>query len=191
MANEERSYLIVGLGNPEPEYEKTRHNFGANLLKYIGNQWNIPKWRKRFDGKYSFTEFEGLRVHLLFPLTYMNLSGQSVAKARKKFSIPKENIIVLHDDVDIGFGVVKVKVGGGAGGHNGLKSIFSSFGSRDFIRVRLGVGRPPYDMVRYVLGRFSKDERELLSDIYEKSSISVETILSKGVTYAMNATNGK
>jgi len=189
MDKEVRPWLIVGLGNPELKYSNTRHNFGAILLDYIGTRWNRQKWRSRFSGKYCSVSLGNIEVHLLFPLTYMNLSGQAVSKACKKLLIPTEHIIILHDDVDLDFGRIKIKAGGGAGGHNGLKSITALMGDNNFIRVRLGIGRPSSDIISYVLGDFSQLEMDEITSIMEISFNAVDGILNKGVSYAMNAHN--
>ena len=181
--------LIVGLGNPEHEYFTTRHNLGANALKYIASEWGYSNWRKKFEGEYISINDRKIPIHLLFPLTYMNLSGRSVAKAVKFFHIPLENVLVLHDDVDLEFGIVKLKFGGGLAGHNGLKSIASAFGSKDFMRLRLGIGRPPYDMVNYVLGNFSQNEKKDLPEIYIKVKDIVTELIDSDVPGVMNKFN--
>ncbi len=183
-------YLLAGLGNPGPEYARTRHNFGARLLYSCTDAWNAAPLRRRFDGLFAQVRLETAQVSLLFPQTYMNLSGRSVAAAVRQLGLDPEYVIVLHDDVDLPFGRVRVKSGGGNGGHNGLKSITACLGTPEYIRVRLGVGRPPREMTEYVLGAFDAEERQALPEILENSVKIVETILNKGVTCAMNAFNG-
>ena len=184
-------YLIAGLGNPGPEYARTRHNLGARALFLCAQQWSCPPFRKRFEGEFVQTTIDGVSVALLFPHTYMNISGRSIAAALRHLNLERDRLIVLHDDVDLAFGRLRVKLGGGNGGHNGLKSISGTVGGPEYIRVRLGVGRPPGDMVEYVLSAFTADERPVLPGMLENCVKIVETILNKDVTYAMNAFNGQ
>ncbi len=185
-------FLIVGLGNPGPEYARTRHNLGAMALSACADAWSFPPFRKRFEGLFVQSSLDGREIALLFPQTYMNLSGRSVGAAMRSLAIARERILVLHDDVDLPFGRIRVKVGGGHGGHNGLKSIVACIGGPEFIRVRLGVGRPTGDdMVDHVLSPFFSEEKQALPRILEKSVEIVKTILNEGPTYAMNAFNGQ
>jgi peptidyl-tRNA hydrolase, PTH1 family len=186
-----QGFLIAGLGNPGPEYARTRHNLGQRALFLCAQKWCAPPFRKRFEGEYVQFDFDGLTVALLFPHTYMNISGRSIAAAMRHLGIGPDRLIVLHDDVDLAFGRLRVKLGGGNGGHNGLKSISGSVGGPDYIRVRLGVGRPPGDMVEYVLSAFTGDERPAIPGMLEKCVEIVETLLKYDVTYAMNAFNGQ
>ena len=183
-------FLIVGLGNPGPQYEATRHNIGAMLLYNLGDAFRIQRFRSRFKGAFADKRLQGRSIALLFPHTYMNLSGESVAAAVTRLGVPLENLVILHDDVDLPFGTIKVKKSGGPGGHNGLKSLIDHLGTREFVRLRLGIGRPEGDMIKHVLGPFEAEQIEKLSEIFEKSTTIVEAILNKGATYAMNAFNG-
>ncbi|MBU1218936.1 aminoacyl-tRNA hydrolase [Myxococcota bacterium] len=187
---EQESYLIVGLGNPGAEYSSTRHNIGAMLLESIAKEIGAPSFRKKYDGLYTTGTASGVKVHLLFPQTYMNLSGSSVKKALKNSNCEVNHLVVLHDEVDLEFGKMKIKIGGGLAGHNGLKSIFEQIGSKEFIRIRLGVGRPANDMVKHVLGKFSPSERIELNEILVKGTKAALALLLKGPTYAMNTFNG-
>ena len=184
-------YLIAGLGNPGPEYARTRHNLGARVLLACAQTWHFPPFRKRFQGEFVQDRFQDIQVALLFPHTFMNLSGRSVGAALRHLNLTPDRLIVLHDDADLPFGRLRVKFGGGSGGHNGLKSIHGCVGGPDFIRVRLGVGRPGEDMVEHVLSAFFPEERQALPQLLENSVTIVETILNKGVTCAMNAFNGQ
>ncbi|MBU1069053.1 aminoacyl-tRNA hydrolase [Myxococcota bacterium] len=186
-----QGFLIAGLGNPGPEYARTRHNLGARALFLCAQKWCAPPFRKRFEGEYVQTVVDGCDVALLFPHTYMNISGRSIAAAMRHLGVDRDRLIVLHDDVDLAFGRLRVKLGGGNGGHNGLKSISGTVGGPEYARVRLGVGRPPGDMVEYVLSAFTADERPVIPDMLENCVNIVETILKKDVTYAMNAFNGQ
>lgn len=152
------SWLIVGLGNPGAEYEGNRHNIGFMVLDVLASDW-----RKKYQGLIAETDIDGHRVLLLKPQTYMNKSGQSVAAAANFYKIPPERILVLHDELDLPLGKMKVKQGGGAAGHNGLKSIDADLGSQIYHRARIGIGHPG-DKNRvsgYVLSDFSKDELDM------------------------------
>jgi PTH1 family peptidyl-tRNA hydrolase len=162
--------LIVGLGNPGGEYERTRHNVGFEVAEELCRRWDLARPRKKFGGLLS----EGRlgpgepRVAVLLPQTFMNDSGESAGPARGSLKVPLDRVIALHDEIDLPFGEVKVRLGGGLAGHNGLKSLKRGFGDADFWRVRVGVGRPdssdPEIVSAYVLGRFreSKDQVEAL-----------------------------
>ncbi|MEI8321410.1 MAG: aminoacyl-tRNA hydrolase [Alphaproteobacteria bacterium] len=164
--------LVVGLGNPGPQYLTTRHNAGFLLLDYLQDYYKIPPFKAKFQGGVSLGEIESQEVVFLKPLTFMNLSGQSVQMAAHFYKILPQNIFVCHDEIDISFGAVKVKQGGGNGGHKGLKSIEASLGTQEFWRLRLGVGRPSssQDATQHVLANFSKHEQEELSSLYDKIS---------------------
>lgn len=184
-------FLIAGLGNPGSEYARTRHNLGAMALLSCAKSWNLFPFHKRFEGEFVQGLVDGHKVALLFPHTYMNLSGRSIGAALRFFDMNRNQLIVLHDDVDLPLGRIRVKEGGGHGGHNGLKSIIGCVGGPEFIRVRLGVGRPVGDdMVDHVLSPFFSEEKQALAQILVKSVEVVQTILNKGPTYAMNAFNG-
>jgi peptidyl-tRNA hydrolase, PTH1 family len=166
-------WLIVGLGNPGSEYERTRHNVGFEIARELMRRWDLPKPKSRYRGLLSEgrTEPGGPRVAVLQPQTFMNDAGQSVGPARGALKVDLDHVLVLHDEIDLAFGDVRVRLGGGLAGHNGLKSIRQGLGSPDFGRVRTGVGRPPYTdpdrVAAYVLGRFSEppaDVRALVQD---------------------------
>ncbi len=155
-------WLLVGLGNPGPEYERTRHNVGFQIARTLIDRWQLPKPKSRYRGLLSEgrTGPGGPRVAVLMPQTYMNDAGQSVGPARGALKTPLDHVILLHDEIDLPFGEVRVRLGGGLAGHNGLKSVKQGLGSPDFVRVRAGVGRPPTTdpdrVAAYVLGRFSE-----------------------------------
>ncbi len=153
--------LLVGLGNPGEQYARTRHNLGRDLLLEIVNHYGLPMGTKRFQGLFGDGRIAEERIYWLLPETYMNLSGESVGAALRYFRMEPEQVIVFHDDVDLAFGKIRIKSGGGNGGHNGLKSIQQILGSANFIRVRLGVGRPRpgVDTAHHVLGGFHPDEQ--------------------------------
>jgi PTH1 family peptidyl-tRNA hydrolase len=153
-------YLIVGLGNPGTKYQNTRHNIGFMAIDHMIQRFSLPTEEKKFNGLVSRGDINGTKIVCLKPQTYMNLSGQSVAKAMAFYKIPLERVIVLHDDIDLKPNTLKIKQGGGAGGHNGLKHIDQLCG-KNYHRIRLGVGRPAnpkFDVSRYVLASFDKNE---------------------------------
>lgn len=157
-------HLIVGLGNPGPEYNNHRHNAGFMVAEEFRLRHGLPPLRERFHGLVSEGEIEGKRVVLLLPLTFMNLSGRAVAEAARHYGVPVERILVIHDDVELPFGQARLKEGQGLGGHNGLRSLEQTLGSRDFWRVRVGIGRPQREgqpLVDHVLAPFSEPEEEV------------------------------
>ena len=160
---------MVGLGNPGPEYERTRHNVGFEVAKRLAERWDLPRAKSRYAG--LFTEGRagpaGPRVAVLMPQTYMNDAGGSAGPARGALRVPLERLVVVHDEIDFPFGRVESRLGGGLAGHNGLKSLRQGLGSGDFHRVRVGVGRPettdPEIVAKYVLSRFREPEAEVRS----------------------------
>jgi peptidyl-tRNA hydrolase, PTH1 family len=157
-------WLVVGLGNPGDRYARTRHNVGFEVAKELAERLRLPKFKNKYGGLYT----EGRRVAVLLPQTYMNESGNAVGPARGALGLDLEHVLVVHDEIDLPFGKVEVRTGGGLAGHNGLKSVKRGLGSGDFGRVRVGVGRPdstdPEVVSRYVLGRFDEDPRALIED---------------------------
>lgn len=155
-------FLIVGLGNPGRQYEDTRHNVGFMVVNAIASMYNLTlSGKPKYKAEIAEGEIAGHKVILCKPQTFMNLSGESVACVATFYKVPPENIIVIHDEIEINNAVIRHKVGGGHAGHNGLKSLESSLGTRNFQRIRLGVGRPDdsrYDISDYVLGRFTNDQ---------------------------------
>lgn len=135
-------YLVVGLGNPEEEYRKTRHNMGFEVVNEIASKYAVSMERKKFDAIFGETIIEGQKVILIKPQTYMNLSGVTVKQFVDFYKIPMEQVIVIYDDMDIEKGTMKIRKKGGAGSHNGMKSVISQIGSEDFPRIRIGIGAP-------------------------------------------------
>jgi peptidyl-tRNA hydrolase, PTH1 family len=162
----------VGLGNPGRKYERTRHNVGFEVVAELERRWELPRAKEKYRGRITEGRIRpgGPRVAVLTPQTYMNESGESVGPARGDLRIPLSRIIVVHDEIDLPFGEVRVKQGGGVAGHNGLKSLARGLGDRDFWRVRVGVGRPdstdPDIVSAHVLGRFSETEDEVRELIF-------------------------
>ncbi len=174
-------HLLVGLGNIGQEYELTRHNFGFLLLDQIIADYGFVAQSKKFKSEVFSGEINGEKIIALKPHTFMNLSGSAVLEAATFYKIETKNILVLHDEIDLELGRVKVKIGGGNGGHNGLKSIDEAIG-KHYARLRLGVGRPPhkeFDTADYVLGKFSKNELLMVKQINERASDHIGEILAE------------
>jgi len=176
-------WLVVGLGNPGREYEGTRHNVGFEVAERLHRRWDLPRFKRKFGGVVAEgrTHAGGPRVALLMPQTYMNDAGRSVGPARGAFKVPLDRVLVVHDEIDLPFGEVRSRVGGGTAGHNGLRSLVSGLGSPDFARVRVGVGRPdstdPEVVSRYVLGRFREapaQVEELIDDAVRAVERTIE-----------------
>lgn len=181
--------LIVGLGNPGREYERTRHNAGFMLVDLLAAQAGI-KFEKKGKGLWGKGRYAGEDVVLLKPQTFMNLSGEAVSEVRAFYKIPAASMIVAYDDCDLPLGRLRVRKDGGSGGHRGVNSIISSLGSRDFPRIRLGVGRPPHnDTAGYVLSPFAKEELVALDEMLHRAAESVELLITGGIDQAMNKFN--
>ena len=181
-------FLIVGLGNPGAEYVGTRHNIGFMAADFLQRKFSFSPFRDKFDGEIAEGKINGEKVYLLKPLTYMNLSGNSVVKAAHFFKILPENIIVIHDDMDLPVGKVKAKIGGGAGGHNGIKSIDAAV-SPNYNRVRIGVGHPQTGgeaVVNHVLSRFGKADEDVIYDEIEMIAGLLEVLMKNGVAAFCN-----
>ena len=190
-------FLIVGLGNPGREYEATRHNVGFLVVDALAAQSRINLSANKFEGEYGQGSLEGQKVALLKPQTFMNLSGASVAPAAKFYKVEPEQLVVIHDELDLGFGRIQVKVGGGTGGHNGLKSIVDRLGVQDFVRIRIGIDKPvaqgqgQKDVAGWVLSPFPKDQRSLLDEVVKKAADAARGVVGMGAAKAMNEFNRK
>jgi PTH1 family peptidyl-tRNA hydrolase len=191
----DESWLVVGLGNPGREYTGNRHNAGfmvADLLaRRMGSRFGRHK-RAVAEVAEGRLAPGGPRVVLAKPLTYMNLSGGPVAALSQFYKIPLGSIIAIHDELDLGYGTVRAKIGGGEGGHNGLRSMSKSLGGKDYVRVRFGIGRPPgrQDPADFVLSDFNAAERKELEFLVDRAADVVETVVTRGVEVAQNAYNG-
>jgi len=184
--------LIVGLGNPGSRYQWTRHNAGFMVLDRLSHLAGIPVAKKGSSGLSGEGFWLGHRLILLEPQTFMNLSGRSVAEVVRFHKIPCEEIVVVHDDLDTPFGRVRLKKGGGHGGHNGLRSILSDLGTGDFIRLRVGIGRPVRgDVVDYVLHPFSVNEMKDLATVLDGAVDTLESLLSAGLEKTMSLYNNR
>lgn len=183
--------LIVGLGNPEEEYSKTRHNMGFNVINKLQEKYGIEVNKKKFDGLLGDGIIEGEKVLLLKPQTYMNLSGKSIIQVVNFYKIPIEDIIVIYDDIDIEPGLIRIRKKGSSGSHNGMKSVVAELSSEDFPRVRVGIGKPKYnnDMINYVIGAIPNEELEKLEEGTTKASEAIVEILKNGIDIAMNKFN--
>ncbi len=181
-------FLVVGLGNPGAEYDKTRHNVGFMAADEIRSFYHFAPFKAKFDGLIAEGQIDGEKVYLLKPQTYMNLSGNSVVKAANFYKILPQNVIVIHDDMDLPVGKIKAKIGGGAGGHNGLKSIDSAI-TPNYNRIRLGVGHPQGDgdaVVNHVLSRFSKADFATIETNIQIVCEALPVLLQNGLAQFTN-----
>ncbi len=188
MADDDR-WLVVGLGNPEDEYGGTRHNVGADAVRALARREHVELSRnKRIRCELAEARIAGQRVGLAVPSSYMNLSGGPVQQAAAWLKAPAENVIVVHDDLDVEVGRLKVKRGGGHAGHNGLKDVDRALGTRDYLRVRIGIGRPPGRMAGkdFVLRRFTPAEREHIDVSIEEAADAVEQLVRDGLEPTQN-----
>ncbi len=187
------NWLIVGLGNPGQEYVRTRHNAGFRALDLLAQQLNCKVEKLKFQGLYGQVSYNGSKLFLLKPQTFMNLSGRSVLQLSAYFQIPPQRIIVLFDDISLAPGRLRIRAEGSAGGHNGIKSIIQELGSQEFPRVKIGVGSKPtpeYDLADWVLSAFSASEEKALAISLENAAKAALTIVDKGVSEAANRFNG-
>jgi peptidyl-tRNA hydrolase, PTH1 family len=185
---EQMEYLIVGLGNPGKSYESTRHNIGFMALDVLAAQLKIALKQKSFNARWGKGTIAGSNVLLAQPQTFMNLSGTAVRQLQSFFKMDISNLIVIHDDLDLPFGAVKLKAGGGTAGHKGLASIESNFGNSEFIRVRLGIGKP-VDKSRiegYVLEPFRKEEQVVLPELLQRAADASAEIVLNGLQKAIS-----
>jgi len=177
-------WLVVGLGNPGDRYARTRHNVGFEVAALAAERWGLPKAKKRWAGLYTDgrTGPGGPRVGVLLPQTYMNDSGKSVSPARGELGVELDRVLVVHDEIDLPFGRIESRVGGGLAGHNGLKAVRAGLGSPDFRRIRVGVGRPessdPEIVSAHVLGRFSESPAEV-RELVERAADELDRVVSK------------
>ena len=187
-------FIIVGLGNPTKEYEGTRHNVGFDVIDAIADKYNISVTERRNRAFCGKGIINGQKVLLAKPQTYMNLSGESVRGLLDYYKIDGESeLIVIYDDISLDVGQLRIRKKGSAGGHNGIKNIISHLGTEIFQRIKVGVGEKPkeYDLVDYVLGHFSKAEKEVMEDGYMRAIEAVELILQGEIDMAMNQFNKK
>lgn len=186
------SWLIAGLGNPEPKYEITRHNAGFLAIDRIADNANVSIKKMKFHALIGEAELGGERCLLLKPLTYMNKSGEAIAEAMRYYQIPPERVLILFDDISLDPGKLRIRQKGSAGGHNGIKSIIEMTKSSDFPRIKIGVGKKPhpdYDLADWVLSKFKKDELPLMDEAFTNAADAAVMIVSGSIDRAMNRYN--
>ena len=175
-------WLVVGLGNPGDRYARTRHNIGFEVAASAAERWGLPKAKKRYAGQYTEGRVDSARVAVLLPQTYMNDSGKSVGPAMGALGVDPDHVVVVHDEIDLPFGRIEARLGGGLAGHNGLKAVKAGLGTPDFRRVRVGVGRPdttdPEIVSAHVLGRFSEPKDEVRA-LVERAADELERVVSE------------
>jgi len=188
----ELSYLLVGLGNPGREYQNNRHNYGFMLIDRIAVRLNARGLKVQSKAIVTSATYEDRRLILAKPQTYMNLSGQSIQGLAHFYKLPLENMLVAYDDLDLPFGTIRLRPGGGPGGQKGVASTIEKLGTKDFARLRLGIGRPPgrMDPSAYVLQNFLRDELKSLSEILDRAADAALEFVMNGLDKAMNKFNG-
>jgi PTH1 family peptidyl-tRNA hydrolase len=187
-------WLVVGLGNPGSRYADSRHNVGFRVVEELAHRWQITGFRDKFGGDFAAGTIGRDKAGLLKPMEYMNKSGFAVTRTAQFYGVEPERMVVVHDEIDLPFARLRLKAGGGHGGHNGLRSIVDQLGSSDFLRVRIGVGKPPGPRTEssgasWVLGGFPPEERAALPELVGRAADSVEAILARGIDAAMNEFN--
>lgn len=186
-------YLIVGLGNPGTEYAATRHNIGFDMVTYLSDRYNIPVRSRENKAIVGKGMIGGQKVMLAQPQTYMNLSGESVRALLDYYKIDIDELIIIYDDISLPVGQIRVRPKGSAGGHNGIKNIIQHLRTEEFVRIRIGVGAKPEggDLVKHVLGRFSREEDGMIRDVFALAEEALEALLDGDVAAAMNRVNGR
>ena len=185
-------WLVVGLGNPGDKYENTRHNVGFLTVDELAERARVPVQRLKHRALTNTVELGDARVLLMKPVTYMNLSGEAVGEAARFYKIPADHVLVISDDVSLPIGKLRIRKGGSAGGHNGLKNIIQHLGTDQFPRVRVGVGQKPhpdYDLADWVLGKFQGEDKKVMDEAVKRAADAVECILKEGADRAMNRFN--
>lgn len=185
-------WLIVCLGNPGDKYEGTRHNVGFMVADELGNRGNFPIQRLKYRALTQTATIGGCQALVMKPVTFMNLSGESVGEAARFYKIPADHVLVVSDDVSLPVGKLRIRTGGSAGGHNGLKNIIQHLGTDQFPRVKVGVGQKPhpdYDMADWVLGKFQGEDKKVMDEAVKRAADAVECILKEGADRAMNRFN--
>ena len=184
-------YLIVGLGNPEPEYNKTRHNMGFDVINKLAKKYNINLNKNNFNAIYQNAIIEGEKVILVKPQTYMNSSGESVRQFVDFHKIPIENVLVIYDDMDTEIEKIRIRSKGGPGSHNGMKSLICELNSEEFPRIRVGIGRPKneFDRIDYVIGHINEEEYKRLVIGQNKAVDAISYFIKNGIDNTMNKYN--
>lgn len=182
--------MIVGLGNPGKDYKDTRHNIGFMVLEELASRYPVEKQESRFDAIIGHIRINGEKVLLVKPLTYMNLSGRAVQPLLHWYKLALEELIVVFDDMDLPAGSLRIRANGGSGGHKGMASISERLASKEIARIRVGIGRPEYgENVNWVLGRFSREEKEFFQNAIGNATDALEIWVKQGIVAAMNAYN--
>ncbi|MHC0039263.1 aminoacyl-tRNA hydrolase [Pseudoneobacillus sp. C159] len=183
--------LIVGLGNPGKQYERTRHNVGFDVIDVLAKELNIELDQLKFKGLFGMGMVGGEKVLLLKPLTYMNLSGESILAVADFYNIPDEQLVVIYDDLDLPVGKLRLRQKGSAGGHNGIKSTIAHLGTQEFNRIRIGIDRPKGGMSvsNYVLSRFTDEEQQMIDEVAKRSAEACKAWLTKPFLQVMNEFN--
>jgi PTH1 family peptidyl-tRNA hydrolase len=184
---------VVGLGNPGKGYQNTRHNIGFMVADKIAQDLNIECNHKKFESVFGRGSVDDIEILLVKPMAFMNRSGPPVQRLAHYYRIPCKDMVVIHDDIDLAYGRLKIKEKGGHGGHNGVRSLVDAFGGGDFVRLRIGVGRSEAgtDVTGHVLGQFTAEQAQLLTRIVACARDAVLTVLSQGTKFGMNLFNGK
>ena len=186
-------WILVCLGNPGDQYENTRHNVGFMVADELGDRARIPIQKLKYKALTNTTQLGGQKVLIMKPITYMNLSGEAVRQAVDFYKVPADHVLVVSDDTALAVGRLRIRKGGSAGGHNGLKNIIQHLGTDQFPRVRLGVGEKPhpdYDLADWVLGKFQGEDKKAIDAAVKKAADAIECILSDGLDRGMNQYNG-
>lgn len=184
-------YLIAGLGNPGPQYAANRHNVGFRCIERLGTAWGLTFDKRQHQSRVALGTFQGRRVVLVKPQTFMNESGRAVVPLARFYRVVQERLLVIYDDLDLPLGAVRLRPEGGSGGHKGMRSIIEQLGTQNFPRLRLGIGRPPgrMDPAAYVLRDFSADEKPLLEETLDRAVAAIELWMVEGIEAAMNRYN--
>jgi PTH1 family peptidyl-tRNA hydrolase len=196
MYMEKKDFLVVGLGNPGVQYFSTRHNVGFMIADELASRWNLILTQEKWDAQCGSLGLEGKKVHLIKPLTFMNRTGKSVAQFIRFFKIHPDQLLVIHDDLDMAPGRVKLVKGGGAGGHNGIKSLVDALGKKDFYRLKIGIGRPgqggvhpDFPVEKYVLSNFTVEDANILHSRYQGLDDGIRSLLQGDPGKAMTFLN--
>lgn len=184
-------YLIVGLGNPEEDYSNTRHNMGFDTVNKLAKQYQINVNKKKFKGLYGTGIIENEKVVILKPQTFMNLSGESIREAIDFYKIEEDKLIIIYDDIDIKPGIIKIRKTGGPGTHNGMKSVDKNLSSRNYPRIRVGIGMPEHknDLINYVIGAVPEEDKKILDKATTQAKEAIIEIIKNGIDNAMNKFN--
>lgn len=183
--------IVIGLGNPGSDYAKNRHNVGFMVIDHLAGRLCIEQFKDKFKALIAEVRLGSEKVILVKPMTFMNASGEAVLEIVRFYKEDLSDVLVIYDDMDIELGRLRVRQKGSAGGHNGMKSIIYQLQNDKFPRLRVGIGKPPYDVINYVLGNFTAEEFKVVEEVVEKSADAVEEFINKGIIHTMNIYNEK